>query len=171
MGSCRYQTQRHVGQDATPIFNLTRRTGVCERAVSADRPLRRMRGLLGRRSLPAGEGLLLRSAPSVHTAFMRFPIDVVFLDRNLTVVKLVERMRPWRVASARQARAALELAAGEAEARGIQIGDKLSLVAGAGHSGVAEPFARSNDSSVMPPELGDSAAGDLRGWRPSDGER
>jgi uncharacterized protein len=111
-----------------PIINLTRGTVVCEHGVLADRILPRTRGLLGRRSLPAGEGLLLKPAPSIHTAFMHFPIDVVFLDRSLQVVKLVDALGPWRLASARRAHAALELAAGEAATRGIEIGDRLEMV-------------------------------------------
>ena len=156
--------------DSKLIFNVTRRTSVCERAVLANRPVQRMRGLLGRRSLPAGEGLLLQPAASVHTTFMRFPIDVVFLDGDLRVVKLVERMPPWRAASSRQARATLELAAGEATARGIQIGDQLRLVAGICPSGDAEPVAGSDDPSVMSTELDDSGVGDAGDWRSSDGK-
>jgi uncharacterized membrane protein (UPF0127 family) len=112
---------------AKPIVNVTRGSVVCEHAVIADQPLRRMRGLLGRRALPAGEGLLLTPAPSIHTAFMRFPIDVVFLDDNLEVVKMVEQLRPWRLASARRARLTLELATGEATRRGIVVGDRLEV--------------------------------------------
>lgn len=107
--------------DSAPVFNLTRGTVICDHALIADRPLHRMRGLLGRRALPAGEGLLLHPTASVHTAFMRFPIDVVFLDRDLRVVKLVESLRPWRMASARRARSTLELATGQAAARGIRV--------------------------------------------------
>jgi uncharacterized protein len=103
----------------------------------ADRPLRRMRGLLGRRALPAGEGLLLSPAPAIHTAFMRFPIDALFLDRNLQVVDIVERLRPWRVASERRARAVLELAAGESARRGVHVGDRLELR----ERGAADPEA------------------------------
>lgn len=114
--------------DARPIVNLTRGTLVCEAVVIADRAVPRLRGLLGRGSLPTGEGLLLQPAPSIHTAFMRFPIDVIFLDRNLEVVKRVEALGPWRTASARHARAALELAAGQTAARGIEIGDRLGVV-------------------------------------------
>jgi uncharacterized protein len=110
----------------TPIVNLTRGTVVCEHAVIADRAFPRMRGLLGRRTLHGDEGILLQPAPSIHTAFMRFPIDVVFLDRDLHVVKLVETLGPWRMASARRARAALEIAAGEAAARGVEVGDRLA---------------------------------------------
>ncbi len=98
---------------------------VCDACRVADRPLSRMRGLLGRRDLPRGEGLLLRPAASVHTLFMRFPIDVVFLDRELRVLKVVPELSPWRVASGRGARAVLELAAGECERRGLRPGDRL----------------------------------------------
>lgn len=103
----------------------------------ADRPVRRMRGLLGRRELPAGDGILLQPAPSIHTAFMRFPIDVVFTDRNLHVLKVVADMPAWRTASARRARSALELAAGEAARREISVGDQLAVLkAGAESNGL-----------------------------------
>jgi uncharacterized membrane protein (UPF0127 family) len=108
------------------IVNITRGHCVCVGEL-ADRPLRRMRGLLGRGGLPAGEGLLLSPAPAIHTAFMRFPIDALFLDRNLQVVDIVERLRPWRMASERRARAVLELAAGESARRGVHVGDRLEL--------------------------------------------
>jgi uncharacterized membrane protein (UPF0127 family) len=85
--------------------------------------------------LARGEGLLIRRTSSVHTFFMRFVIDVVFLDRSGGVVKLVSHLRPWRVALARGGRDALELRAGEAERRGIYTGDRLELRAeGAGAS-------------------------------------
>ena len=91
----------------------------------ADRGLARMRGLLGRDGLPEGSGMLIDAAPSVHMFFMRFPIDVVFLDRDRKVVRVVERLRPWRVAGARRAAAALELPAGAARAAGVGAGDVL----------------------------------------------
>ena len=71
--------------------------------------------------------MLIDAAPSVHTFFMRFPIDVVFLDRDWKVVRVVDRLRPWRVAGARRAVAALELPAGAAAEAGIEEGDVLSL--------------------------------------------
>jgi uncharacterized protein len=86
-----------------------------------------MMGLMGKHGLPAGEGLLLSPAPGIHTAFMRFPIDALFLDADMRVVDIVERMRPWRMASRRRARAVLELAAGECARRGVRIGDRLGL--------------------------------------------
>jgi uncharacterized membrane protein (UPF0127 family) len=91
--------------------------------------LSRMKGLLGRRSLPAGEGLLIRPAPSIHTFFMRFPIDAVFLSRAGEVMKISAEVRAWRARSCRRAYAVLELAAGEAERRGITTGDHLTAEA------------------------------------------
>lgn len=84
-----------------------------------------MRGLLGRRDLPRDEGILLRPAASIHTAFMRFPLDVVFLDRELVVLAIEPELAPWRAAGKRHAHAALELASGECERRGLAVGDRL----------------------------------------------
>jgi uncharacterized membrane protein (UPF0127 family) len=105
---------------------------VCERCVLADGPLSRLRGLMGRRGLPAGHGLLLRPSPSIHTCFMRFSIDAVFLDRELRVLSVRERLRTWRFAGQRGARSVLELPAGEAARRGLRPGVGLrELPAGA----------------------------------------
>ena len=98
---------------------------VCERCTVADTTIARMRGLLGRKQLPSGEGMLLRPCPSVQTLFMRFPLDIVFLDRDGNVLKIVENLRPWRSAGARRAHATLELPAGEAARVGIAVGDRL----------------------------------------------
>jgi uncharacterized membrane protein (UPF0127 family) len=87
-----------------------------------------MRGLLGRKELPRGEGMLLRPAASVHTAFMRFPIDVVFLDKELHVLKVAHSVPPWRVASCRGAKAVVELSAGECSRRDMEEGDELVLI-------------------------------------------
>ena len=86
-----------------------------------------MRGLLGRDGLEPGEGLLLRPASSVHTWFMRFPIDVVFLTRDLVVVGIADGLEPWRAAGRRGARAVLELPAGECDRLGATVGDALRL--------------------------------------------
>jgi uncharacterized membrane protein (UPF0127 family) len=100
---------------------------VCERCIVADSPLPRMRGLLGRRNLGSDEGVLLRPAGSIHTFFMRFPIDVVFLDRDGRVLRVAESVRPWRTAAARGARAVLELQAGESGRRRVAVGDVLEV--------------------------------------------
>jgi uncharacterized membrane protein (UPF0127 family) len=91
----------------------------------ADSALARMRGLLGRPSMDVDEGLLLNPAGSVHTAFMRFPIDVVFLDRSMRVMRIEPHVRPWRMTAQRGARAILEMAAGGAAQSGISPGMQL----------------------------------------------
>lgn len=101
-------------------------TIVCERCVLADTALTRMRGLLGRRELPSGEGIWLKPASSVHMAFMRFAIDAVFLDRDDRVVKIAADLQPWRLAGSRGAKSVVELPAGEAQRRGLKAGDRLT---------------------------------------------
>jgi uncharacterized protein len=110
-----------------PEIAIRREDGsiVCERCVLADTALTRMKGLLGRRDLPNGQGILLKPASSVHMAFMRFPIDAVFLDRELRVVKIANDLSPWRAAGSRGAKAVLEIPAGEAGRRGVRVGDRL----------------------------------------------
>lgn len=101
---------------------------VCERCELADRWWSRARGLLGRDALDPGTAMLLTPAPSVHTMLMRFPIDVVFVDRANAVVKVVHGLRPWRVAGALGARAVVELPAGAAAAAGLEPGVTLLAV-------------------------------------------
>jgi uncharacterized membrane protein (UPF0127 family) len=100
---------------------------VCERCTLARNPIMRMRGLLGRRGLAQGEGLLLQPAGSIHTFFMRFPIDAVFLDGDRRVLRVASGVRPWRAAAAKHSRSVLELAAGEAARVGLVAGDVLRL--------------------------------------------
>jgi len=98
---------------------------VCERCLIADGPFARMRGLLGRKELSNEEGIRLKPSGSVHTFFMRFPIDVVFLDRELRVVAIAADVPPWRARGARGAKAVVELAAGEASRRALTEGETL----------------------------------------------
>lgn len=112
---------------ASNLITVERDRGdtICGRCMLADRPWSRLRGLLGRGGLAADEGLLLRPVNAIHTMFMRFPIDVVFLDRDYVVVKVVRGVRPWRFAGARGARAVLELAAGAADRKRLTVGERL----------------------------------------------
>lgn len=100
-------------------------TVVCERCEIPESAFGRMRGLLGRDGLEPGSGMLIDRAGSVHMFFMRFPIDVVFLSRDRTVVGVKHRLEPWRVAGARRAVASLELPAGRAAEVGVEKGDRL----------------------------------------------
>jgi uncharacterized membrane protein (UPF0127 family) len=120
---------------------------VCERCIVADTMLRRLRGLLGRRELSPGDGIVLRPGWSIHTAFMFFPIDVAFVDADQVVVKVVRNLKPFRASLCRGARDVVELSAGEAERRGLKEGDRLTWAArgvngaGASTSGLS-PAAR-----------------------------
>jgi uncharacterized membrane protein (UPF0127 family) len=109
------------------IVNSTRGSAVCDQCVTADGRLRGMRELMGQRALPPGEGMLLRPPPAIHTVFARSPIDLLFLDTDMKVMKVVDRLRPWRTASQRGAHAVLVLAAGERAHRGVQVGDRLGV--------------------------------------------
>ena len=93
----------------------------------ADTAFTRMRGLLGRRGLGRGQGLFIEPTWSVHTWFMRFPIDVVFLDRDLTVLRIRKHLGPWRAAARFRARSVLELAAGECDRLRLEVGDRLDF--------------------------------------------
>jgi uncharacterized membrane protein (UPF0127 family) len=95
----------------------------------ADTTLRRLRGLLGRRELSPGDGIVLRPGWSIHTAFMLFPIDVAFVDADQVVIKVVQNLKPFRASVCRGARDVVELAAGEAERRGLKPGDRLAWAA------------------------------------------
>ena len=85
----------------------------------------RRRGLLGRDALDLSAGMMLAPCVAVHTAFMRFPIDVVFVDREGVVRKIVRDLKPWRIAASPRAYAAVELAAGVE--RDVVPGDRLVL--------------------------------------------
>jgi uncharacterized protein len=84
----------------------------CARCAVADSFVARLRGLLGRRGLDPDEGLLIRPAGSVHMFFMRFAIDVVFLDAGGRVVRVVSGLRPGRIVVCRRAATAVEVRAG-----------------------------------------------------------
>jgi uncharacterized protein len=92
--------------------------------LAATRETRR-KGLLGRNGLDAGAALVLTPCCSIHTAFMRFPIDVAFVDRDGRVIRFVRDLKPWNIAVSVRARAAIEFAAGSLRARDVRLGDRL----------------------------------------------
>ena len=110
-------------------FNETKKTPVAENVRVADGIWSRFLGLMGRRELAEDGGLLLAPCSSVHTVFMRFPIDVVFLDRDDGVVKIVRAMKPYRTALGGGGKKALELPAGTAGRLGLEPGDQLRFTA------------------------------------------
>jgi uncharacterized protein len=87
----------------------------------------RLRGLLFSPPPPPGHALSLEPCASVHTAFMGYPIDVVFLDRQHTILRVVPRLGPWRTATCPGARQTLEFAQGEAARLGLEPGMRLTI--------------------------------------------
>ncbi len=108
------------------IRNRTTNGVLAERAAVAHTPLQRMLGLLPRQRLETGEALVIPRCRSIHTCFMRFPIDAVFL-RQGTVVKVVQGMGAFRLAGARGADTVIELPAGTVERLSVQAGNQLEM--------------------------------------------
>lgn len=108
-----------------PRLKTAEGTVVCERCTVASTPVARLVGLLGRATLAEDEGMLFPRTGSIHMFFMRFPVDVVFCDRDLQVLKVVRDLRPWRTAAARGAKVTIELPVGGAAA--LEPGRRLVL--------------------------------------------
>jgi uncharacterized membrane protein (UPF0127 family) len=110
------------------LFNKTKNNVIADNISIADKFWPRLRGLMGKKDLKNDEGLLLAHCNAVHMMFMRFPIDVLFLDRDFVVIKILHNLKPWRTSPiVRGAFQVIELDAGNAVKKGINIGDKLSV--------------------------------------------
>ncbi len=108
-------------------FNRTRGRQVAARVEKAADYQSRSRGLLGRSSMDPSEGLWIVPCPMIHTFFMKFPIDVLFLDKELRVVRVLEDLRPWRLSPwVLRARSVLELAGGSLKGS-VSVGDQLEF--------------------------------------------
>jgi uncharacterized membrane protein (UPF0127 family) len=90
----------------------------------------RRRGLLGRDSLDPAVAILIAPSSAIHTFFMRFPIDVVFVDRGGRVLKVVRNLRAWRMAGSLRAHAVVEMNAGSLGPDDVTVGDQLRLDCG-----------------------------------------
>ncbi|HLD82479.1 MAG TPA: DUF192 domain-containing protein [Candidatus Omnitrophota bacterium] len=110
------------------ILNKTNNIVLAEDILVADNPFKRMSGLLGRREFLKGQALLIKPCNSVHTFFMRFPIDVLFIDKNNQVVKAIPCLKPFRLTYMYLAAGScLELPCGAIQATSTREGDTLSL--------------------------------------------
>ncbi|XXF76412.1 DUF192 domain-containing protein [Myxococcaceae bacterium GXIMD 01537] len=110
------------------VKNVTREKLLADKAWRAVSFMERFKGLMGRPTLDFGEGLHINPCNSIHTFFMRIPIDVAFLDPSGVIVKQFSALPPWRATSMyRQARTVLELPAGTLLASGTQEGDTLTF--------------------------------------------
>lgn len=109
--------------------NETRGTVIAERVTVATSIWDRFWGLMGRKQLPDGHGLHLTPCSSVHMFFMRFPLDVVFIDRANQVTKVAADLKPWRASLGGGGHSALELPVGVAAAAGLEVGDVIAFEA------------------------------------------
>lgn len=105
------------------VANVTRGTVLATALEVADSGPKRNKGLLGRKGLAAGEGLWIVPCESVHTFFMQFPIDLVYLDRDYRIKKVRNAVKPWRISACFFAHSILELPAGAIDATQTQRGD------------------------------------------------
>jgi uncharacterized membrane protein (UPF0127 family) len=108
-------------------INLTRQTVVASCMEVAGSGSERTKGLLGRNSLAPGEGLWIIPCESVHTFFMRFPIDLVYLDRKHRIRKVRSNVGPWRLSACFWAHSVLELPAGTIRGTQTECGDVLEF--------------------------------------------
>lgn len=112
-----------------PLILRNTRTGtaVVTRLEAAFDSKSRNRGLLGRTGLAPDHALVIAPCSSVHTFFMKFPIDVAFVGRDGRVRKIREAVRPWRMSAALRAYAVIELPAGALHRTGTVVGDTLVI--------------------------------------------
>ncbi len=114
-----------------PCKILNQRTGeiIASRAWIASDFMSRSTGLLNRSSLESDEALLIVPCNSIHMFFMKFPIDVIYLDKNYKIVRLVNDLAPWRLDSCHfKAYMTLETSAGKIAKSDIKLGDLLKIV-------------------------------------------
>lgn len=98
---------------------------IIPRTLRTTNALERMRGLLGRPPLGDEEALLIKPCSSVHTLWMRYPLDLVYLSRDWTIRKLVSSIGPWRMSVCAGAAMVIEMKAGRIRALGLQVGQQL----------------------------------------------
>ena len=109
------------------VRNQTRQTVLADRAELADTSATRRTGLLKHERLEPGEGLWIVPCESVHTFFMKFPIDLVYLDKRRKVKKVRHAVPAWRLSACLLAHSVLELPAGTARQSGTVAGDALAI--------------------------------------------
>lgn len=109
------------------ILNATKQTLIGDRISVADTGPTRKKGLLGHTGLEAGEGLWIIPTEAIHTFFMKFEIDVIFVDKKMRVTKVVHSMKKWRIAMSWRAQSVVELPPGTARHSNTDPGDFLEV--------------------------------------------
>lgn len=123
--------------DRLRVVNTTRKIEIADRVELAGNGAKRSKGLLGRSGLGPGEGMWIVPCEAVHTFWMKFSLDLVYLDRGNHVAKIKRNVPPWRLSACLTAHSVIEFAAGAIGESDLQPGDKLEFL----------PAAESNESS------------------------
>lgn len=109
------------------LINQTRGTVLAENTLIAGSLFKRIQGLLGRKSFDQGQALIIKPCNSIHTFFMRFPIDALFMDKNHKVIQALSEVKPFKLTKAYfQADYVIELPSGMIKNSSTAIGDQLS---------------------------------------------
>lgn len=119
----------NIRESRLKVTNTSKNTVLADKAEVADTFLKRLIGLLRRKSLSQGEALILIPSNSIHSFFMRFSIDVLFLDKSGRVIKALVSLRPWRLTKVYfKAHLTIELPAGTIEKTSTQEGDTVTIL-------------------------------------------
>lgn len=110
------------------IINISNGKIIAERGLLANNFFSRFKGLIGRDDLGYDEGLCILPCKSVHTCFMKFSIDVIFVDRNDKVCKIIQDLKPWKISGfVKNAKYVIEVPANKSEMLRIEVGDKVEI--------------------------------------------
>lgn len=110
------------------IINKTNNSCIASNAIVAKTFFQRLIGLISRDSISAEEALIFYGVSSIHMFFMRFPIDVLYLDKEMKVLKIKHSLLPWKMSYCPGARITIELSAGKAKSTLVKAGDTLEFI-------------------------------------------
>jgi uncharacterized protein len=116
-----------AGTDRLRVINVTRSTELASKAEVAKSGGKRSKGLLGRKGLMPGEGMWILPCEAIHTFFMQFAIDLVYLDRRNHIKKVVSNVSPWRLSACLSAHSVLELPSGTVHNSQSRAGDVVEF--------------------------------------------
>jgi len=111
------------------LINKTKHALLAKDIVIANTPFKRLRGLLGEKEFKEGQALILKPCNSIHTFFLRFAIDVIFIDKHNKVIEAISCLKPFRLTRVYWLSVlAIELPAGIILSSHTQEGDLLAII-------------------------------------------
>ncbi len=110
------------------IFNKTKKNYLAQNACTARTFFQRLMGLMFKKTMTVEDALIFHNVSSIHMFFMQFPIDVVYLDRSMKVVKIKQSLQPWRMSACPGAKITIEFPANTVKNTPVDIGDTLEFI-------------------------------------------